>query len=154
MKFRQATYEEFKDLMRKAILHEYEHYRTHVPTERREWMRDNQPDFLWNIEGRESVVTEDGKNIVVTFPNGKGSRYLYSVYVDAEQRNHGIGTALINYAKEGAKEGVALHVASSDDAAQRLYKRLGFKPYGMGPCRSIFMATRKGLPGKDEWGND
>ena len=150
MKFRQATYEEFTDLMRKAITHEYEHYRPHVPTERREWMRDNQPDFLWNIEGRESVVTEDGKNIVVTFPNGKGSRYLYSVYVDAEQRNHGIGAALINYAKEGAKGGVA----SSDNAAQRLYKRLGFKPYGMGPCRSIFMATRKGLPGKDEWGND
>lgn len=154
MKFRQATYEEFTDLMRKAIMHEYEHYRSHVPMERREWMRDNQPDFLWNIEGRESVVTEDGKNIVVTFPNGKGSRYLYSVYVDAEQRNHGIGTALINYAKEGAKGGVALHVASSDNAAQRLYKRLGFKPHGMGPCRSIFMATRKGLPGKDEWGND
>lgn len=154
MKFRQATYEEFKDLMRKAIMHEYEHYRPHVPMERREWMRDNQPDFLWNIEGRESVVTEDGKNIVVTFPNGRDSRYLYSVYVDAEQRNRGIGTALINYAKEGAKGGIALHVASSDNAAQRLYKRLGFKPYGMGPCRSIFMATRKGLPGKDEWGND
>ena len=154
MKFRQATYEEFTDLMRKAIMHEYEHYRSHVPIERREWMRDNQPDFLWNIEGRESVVTEDGKNIVVTFPNGKGSRYLYSVYVDAEQRNHGIGTALINYAKEGAKGGVALHVASSDNAAQRLYKRLGFKPHGMGPCRSIFMPTRKALPEKDEWSND
>ena len=56
MKFRQATYEEFKDLMRKAIMHEYEHYRPHVPTERREWMRDNQPDFLWNIEGRDSVA--------------------------------------------------------------------------------------------------
>ena len=40
MKFRQATYEEFKDLMRKAIMHEYEHYRQHVPTERREWMRE------------------------------------------------------------------------------------------------------------------
>ena len=153
MKLRQPTYEEFTVLMRKALEHEYSHYRKNVPQERVKWMCDNEPDELWNFE-HEAYCTEDGLNIVVMVPNNDGSKYLYSVYVDADQRNNGIGTALIKYAMERSPKGVSLHVHSLDKDAYRLYVRLGFKPFGMNASKSIFMATKKGLPGKDEWGND
>ena len=152
--FRPAKYDEFIPLMQKAIKHEYDEYRKHVPQYRVQEMVDNEPDELWNFEGRESFVTEDGKSIIVTVPNGDGSTYLYSVYVDAEQRNKGIGTALINFALKRYKKGISLHVHNKDINAHRLYNRLGFKPYGMGNCNTVFMATKKGLGGKFEWGND
>lgn len=154
MTFREPTYEEFTELMRKALAHEYSNYRPHVPQERVKWMCDNEPDELFNFPGMKSFCTQDGKNIAVTVPNKDGSKYLYSVYVDADQRNNGIGTALIKNVLELSPKGVSLHVHSNDKNAYRLYVKLGFKPFGMGPCRSIFMATKKGLPGKDEWGND
>lgn len=153
MTFREPTYEEFTELMRKALAHEYSNYRPHVPQERVKWMCDNEPDDLWNFE-HEAYCTEDGLNIVVMVPNNDGSKYLYSVYVDADQRNNGIGTALIKYAMERSPKGVSLHVHALDKDAYRLYVRLGFKPFGMNASKSIFMATKKGLPGKDEWGND
>lgn len=153
MTFREPKYAEFIVLMRKAIAHEYSHYRKHVPQDRVKWMCENEPDELWNFD-HEAYCTEDGKNIVVLVPNKDGSKYLYSVYVDADQRNNGIGTALIKHAMERSPKGVSLHVHSLDKDAYRLYVRLGFKPFGMGACKSIFMATKRGLPGKDELGND
>lgn len=153
MNLRKPTYEEFTELMQKALAHEYSNYRPHVPQERVKWMCENEPDDLWE-NGADALCTEDGKNIVVTMPNKDGSKYLYSVFVDAGQRNNGIGTALIRHVLESSPKGVSLHVHSLDKDAYRLYERLGFKPFGMTINKAIFMATKKGLPGKDEWGHD
>lgn len=154
MKFRKPTYGEFVSLMAEALSHEYSEYRKHVPHERVRFMVENEPDDLWNFEGMESEVTEDGKSIIVTVPNSDGSKYIYSVFVDKESRNMGIGTELIKRVLASSPKGCSLHVHNKDLGAQRLYKRLGFKPYGMGLCGSIFFATKKGIAGRFEWGQD
>lgn len=154
MKFRKPTYEEFVGMVQKALMHEYDHYRQHVPKEKRQEVIDNIPDYLLE-NGSDSFVTEDGKSICVTMPNSDGTRYLYSVFVDEQQRNQGIGTAMIKRVMGNNPQGVTLHVSMADKDAYRLYTRLGFKPSGTGPCKTIFMATKKGLlGGKYEWGND
>ena len=63
MTFREPTYEEFTELMRKALAHEYSNYRPHVPQERVKWMCDNEPDELFNFPGMKSFCTQDGKNL-------------------------------------------------------------------------------------------
>jgi len=59
--------------------------------------------------------------------------YLDDLSVTKQYRNNGIGTKLIHnaeaYANEINMHTVCLHVEKSNEAAFRLYERLGYKPY-------------------------
>jgi len=63
---------------------------------------------------------------------------IYAVYVMPAQRGKGVGRALIGAVLEKAKqdsslEQILLAVATSQDAARRLYRGLGFETYGTEP---------------------
>ena len=149
--FRSPTHDEFIAVMRKAVRHEYENFHRHVPAEEIEQMAENFPDELWENKCA-AYCTEDGKSMCVMTSNKDGSQYMYSVYVDETQRGQGIGKLLILLAKAKSVKGVSLHVNANNTRVLELYKRLGFKPYGMQmPEREIFMATRPGLGGRENW---
>ena len=64
--------------------------------------------------------------------------HIYAVYVAPAQRGKGAGRALIGAVLEKAKQDLSLEqillaVATSQDAARRLYRDLGFKTYGTEP---------------------
>lgn len=58
---------------------------------------------------------------------------IYNVFVTPAERNHGIGSALLEAAVDrlGAvgADVVALEVLAANDGARRLYERLGFAPH-------------------------
>lgn len=60
------------------------------------------------------------------------SCYIMDIIVTERSRNKGLGTALLNSAKEWAKEHgcvfINLDVLSGNDRAAALYEKLGFKP--------------------------
>lgn len=151
IQFREPTYDEFIANIAKAVRHEYENYHKHVPAEEVDQMVSNFPEELWE-EKCAAYCTEDGKSMCVMTPNKDGSQYMYSLFVDEAERNKGIGSALTVHAVNNSPKGVSLHVNTKNEGAQRLYRRLHFKPYGMlMPEREIFMATRPGLGGKENW---
>jgi len=79
-----------------------------------------------------------------------GSPYIASIAVDAAQRGHGIGTALLAYAERQfpATRYIFLCVSSFNARARRLYERLGYaaigelKDYDMDGASEILMAKR------------
>lgn len=151
IQFREPTHDEFIANIAKAVRHEYENYHKHVPAEEVEQMVSNFPEELWE-EKCAAYCTEDGKSMCVMTPNKDGSQYIYSLFVDEAERNKGIATTLLLHAIEMSPNGVSLHVNSDNNIAYNLYRKLGFKPYGMQmPMREIFMATRPGLGGKENW---
>lgn len=75
-------------------------------------------------------------NIIIKIKNQKGFTYrkqldIDSVCVDKKYRNQGIGTAMINYIKEYAKElnctHIALNVNPENTEAIHFYEKLGMK---------------------------
>ena len=61
---------------------------------------------------------------------------LWGVYVREDARGEGLGSALVAAVIEHARGRVVqLHatVAATDQPAARLYRRLGFEPYGLEP---------------------
>jgi len=70
--------------------------------------------------------------VVYRVPTGIRAR-IEDVVVDEVMRGNGIGEALVRYALNMAREAVADGVALTSNpkrkAANRLYKRLGFKPW-------------------------
>jgi len=69
--------------------------------------------------------------------------YLDDLSVTKQYRNNGIGTRLIRNAESYAKEinipTVCLHVEKSNEAAFRLYERLGYKIYEDQGSRYLMM---------------
>ena len=87
---------------------------------------------------------EDGSLVgTVTFMRETGEKErhkgrIYAVYVSAAHRGKGVGRALIGRVLELAKQDVTLEqvllaVASSQEAAGRLYRSFGFETYGREP---------------------
>lgn len=61
---------------------------------------------------------------------------LWGMYVTPAARGRGIGQALIRAVIAHARprvEQVHLHVVTTNDTAYRLYRRMGFQPYGIEP---------------------
>ncbi len=69
---------------------------------------------------------------------GQHKGYIVSMYVAPEQRGHGTGKALLTEAIAQARtvpglEQLLLSVVTSNAAARRLYRSLGFEVYGLEP---------------------
>ncbi len=69
---------------------------------------------------------------------GQHKGYIISMYVAPEQRGRGIGKALVAEAIAQARtipglEQLLLSVVTSNTAARRLYRSLGFEVYGLEP---------------------
>ena len=56
-----------------------------------------------------------------------GWETLEKLYVDPEAQNRGVGTALLDKAKELRPEGLYLWVFQKNEGARRLYEREGFE---------------------------
>lgn len=81
------------------------------------------------------VYEKDGKIIgVIVLENPYLNTNIYNLYVDKEHRGGGIGTELIKFAGEYAREndmhGIITHTAPENKRAQKFYKKLGFKKVG------------------------
>lgn len=148
---REPTHDEFVEMVALAVRHEYENYHKHVPAAEIFEMATNFPEELWD---RHCAAYCDiyCSAICVMVENMDGSQYMYCLFVKDGHRNDGLGSALTKHALKCSHYKVSLHVNSDNLGAQRLYKRLGFKPYGMQmPEREIFMSTKKGLGGRENW---
>jgi ribosomal protein S18 acetylase RimI-like enzyme len=62
---------------------------------------------------------------------------VWNVYVDGEERGHGIAERLLGMVFDAARargyDSLILTVAAGNDGARRLYERLGFTVYGLEP---------------------
>jgi ribosomal protein S18 acetylase RimI-like enzyme len=71
------------------------------------------------------------------------SAYLYALRVRPEFRNRGIGTELVREAEAILRERgfsrVLISVAQDNDAARRLYERLGYEVFGQDPGEWSFL---------------
>jgi ribosomal protein S18 acetylase RimI-like enzyme len=67
-------------------------------------------------------------------PDPPGRMHLISMWVDPRHRRQGVARALVDlvigWAAERQASEVVLWVADHNDAARRLYERLGFRPTG------------------------
>lgn len=82
--------------------------------------------------GEQAAITGILTLILYRVPTGIRAR-VEDVVVDEALRGKGIGEALVRYAlnmaREAGADGVALTSNPKRDAANRLYQRLGFKPW-------------------------
>ena len=89
------------------------------------WFVARQPDDV--VVGLVSVTSEPGAP--------PEERHLIGGWVAPEHRGAGAATALIGAAEEQARQDgatlVSTWLADGDDAAQRLYERLGYAPSGV-----------------------
>ena len=151
MKIRELNNNECKNIAINYLTHEYCHYhKSEVLTPQ------DYEVFVEKIRQTNCATycTEDGKSAVIMTRNHDkfNSQYVSIVFVNEPDRNKGIATALLLHAIEMSPNGVSLHVNADNNIAYNLYRKLGFKPYGMQmPMREIFMATKKGLGGRENW---
>jgi ribosomal protein S18 acetylase RimI-like enzyme len=113
-----------------------EHLKTSVESTATRF-REMAPDFtLGAFEGEELVgmatfIREAGRK-----DRHKGR--IYGVYVSAAHRNNGVGRALMEALLKKASEDTSLEqilisVTTRQVGARRLYRSLGFEPYGIEP---------------------
>ena len=57
---------------------------------------------------------------------GDGPIHIAELAVDADSRREGRATVLLKHVCDGSTYSVTVHVASTNDAARSLYRRLGF----------------------------
>ena len=84
------------------------------------------------------IARQDGADVglagVFAEPDPPGRMHLVSMWVDPRHRRQGIARALIDlaigWAADHRASEVVLWVADQNDAARRLYERLGFRPTG------------------------
>jgi ribosomal protein S18 acetylase RimI-like enzyme len=84
------------------------------------------------------IAGQDGVDVglagVFAEPGPPGRMHLISMWVDPRHRRQGVARALIDlvigWAAERRASEVVLWVADQNDAARRLYDRLGFRPTG------------------------
>ncbi len=81
-----------------------------------------------------------------------GDRYAYILllYVDPSHRRQGIGSALLIYAENWAKQRgdrqIGLQVFCDNHAGLHLYERLGYQPQALTMLKPILDSTAKILP--------
>jgi ribosomal protein S18 acetylase RimI-like enzyme len=84
------------------------------------------------------IASQDGLDVglagVFAEPDPPRRMHLVSMWVDPRHRRQGVARALIDlavgWAAERQASEVVLWVADQNDAARRLYERLGFQPTG------------------------
>ena len=84
------------------------------------------------------IARQDGADVglagVFAEPDPPGRMHLISMWVDPRHRRQGVARALVDlvvgWAAERQASEVVLWVADQNDAARRLYERLGFRPTG------------------------
>lgn len=108
--------------------------------DRRAWRRNRSPEFIpdgehvWRIWAEHALTfcaRVDGVLVgaIVAFPCRSGVYCLHKVFVDEAYRSRGVGGALLSRLLEQADAlGVSLFltVDPANEAARRLYRRLGF----------------------------
>ena len=70
------------------------------------------------------VAEEDG--VIVGF-TGFGDGRVRHLWIEPEHQNHGIGTTLLDVAKQGSPGGLDLWVFQRNAGARRFYERHGFE---------------------------
>ena len=78
----------------------------------------------WIVE-RHDVWVEEQNGRIVAFA-GVSPGWLDHLYVDPEEQNAGIGSALLDYAKQLQPDGFQLWTFQHNDGARRFYERHGF----------------------------
>lgn len=65
-----------------------------------------------------------------------GERVIDQLYVDPKQQGRGVGTALLDRAKEEAPDGLSLFTHQRNERARRFYERRGFRAaeFGLSPA--------------------
>ncbi len=115
---------ESRETMRERLAHALVADRVHVVREGEALL-----GFLSHRTEEQSLAT-DGSRAIVTY-----------VYVVPERRGEGIGTDLFEAAhRDLAAEGhddVALQVMADNEAARRLYRRLGYEPHRIELARPL-----------------
>jgi ribosomal protein S18 acetylase RimI-like enzyme len=88
----------------------------------------------WKIRFQENLavrgdiwVAEVDSYIVGFMVLIKEEQYLDQLFVDAAYQNQGIGSALLNKAKEICTQGLTLHTLRQNTQAYTFYKKHGFK---------------------------
>jgi ribosomal protein S18 acetylase RimI-like enzyme len=84
------------------------------------------------------IARQDGADVglagVFAEPDPPGRMHLISMWVDPRHRRQGVARALVDlvigWAAERQASELVLWVADHNDAARRLYERLGFRPTG------------------------
>ncbi len=96
-------------------------------------LRTGSSDFLLATVGERAIGC---LQIAYRLSTWQASRYAYleDVYLTQEARGRGVGTKMLDYALQRAEaqgcESVLLDVRRANNAAQRLYARLGFTDSG------------------------
>jgi GNAT superfamily N-acetyltransferase len=78
----------------------------------------------WIVE-RHDVWVEEQNGRIVAFA-GVSPGWLDHLYVDPEEQNAGIGSALLDHAKQLQPDGFQLWTFQHNDGARRFYERHGF----------------------------
>lgn len=83
---------------------------------------------------KSDIWLEVDKSCVKGFIAFQGS-YIDRLYIDPEFQRQGVGTALIQYAKESHPTGLELVTHQQNRRAREFYEKLGFKAvrYGISP---------------------
>jgi len=108
--------------------------------DRRAWLRNRNGRFVpdgehvWRTwcESATAFVAAEGDVVVgasVAFPLGDGRYWVHKVFVEEDRRGEGVGTRLLEALIEELDRlgvGASLTVDPQNDAALRMYERLGF----------------------------
>lgn len=149
-RIREATYEEYEPLWYAMARAEASKY----PIEEQEAMYrafSQGAEKVWS--DRLSAYTIDGKEILLTVPNGDGSAYVYMVYCEPQVRAKGYARAMLAKAALDNDGAVSLHVNNTNKGAYRLYRNMGFIHYPNRAKTEYFMATKPGIGGLHFWGD-
>lgn len=115
---------------------EYRRYRLVYQRAYADSLRGRRILLVAEMEGR--VVGQVFLQVDSAFAGGNGrAAYLYALRVRREHRNRGIGTELVREAESVLRQRgfsrVLISVAQDNDAARRLYERLGYEVFGDDP---------------------
>jgi ribosomal protein S18 acetylase RimI-like enzyme len=121
-----------EDLPKLEWFGEYAHFRKLYARIYRDYMAGRQFMLVAEVNdfpvGQVFINLESGLGLMADEPHG----YLYALRVMKPFRRQGLGTALVRAAERHLRDSnyrrVTIAVAKDNDAAMRLYRRLGYEP--------------------------
>lgn len=105
-----------------------------LPTELAHTEEEDRANFLDVIATHNDLwLAEDDEQLVGFLAIAKG--YVDRLYIAVDRQRHGIGTALLEKARELSPEGLRLHTHQQNVGACRFYEQQGFEVvrYGISP---------------------